>query len=238
MSTDRKICAVVPVKEGGKAKQRLARVLNREQRRQLAQTMLEDVLSALAATPELASILVVTADEAAAEIAARCRAEISEQAACDGHTAAVAAAARRLDERGLDMITLPADIPLVQPGDIRHLLRAHGAAMEHSERGFTIVPSRDERGSNAILASPAGAVPLQFGDDSFFPHLAAAKACGIEPVVARLRNVALDIDTPEDMGLLLALPARTRTQALLAQWRSGLTAPCTAARRKARRSSE
>src|SRR5437667_6245468 len=96
MRTDRKICAVVPVKEGATAKQRLARVLNRGQRRQFAQTMLEDVLMALAATRDLASILVVTADGGAAEIATRYRAEISEEAACDGHTAAVTAAARSL----------------------------------------------------------------------------------------------------------------------------------------------
>ena len=82
MSIDRRICAVVPVKEGAKAKQRLARVLNHGQRRQLAQAMLEDVLRALAATNELASILVVTADRGAAEIATRYRAEISEEAAC------------------------------------------------------------------------------------------------------------------------------------------------------------
>ena len=30
-------------------------------------------------------------------------------------------------------------------------------------------------GSNAILLSPPDAVPLRFGDDSFFPHLAAAR---------------------------------------------------------------
>ena len=223
MSTDRttcrKTCAVVPVKEGWAAKQRLARALSSAQRQELAQTMLEDVLAALAMVSELASILVVTADAPAADTAARYGAEISGEAARDGHTAAVAAAACRLDARGWNMITLPADIPLVQGDDIRHLLAAHRTAMEHSGRGFVIVPARDDRGSNAILCSPAGAVPLRFGNDSFFPHLAAAKASGIEPAVMRVPNVALDIDTPDDLALLLAMPVRTRTQALLARWR-------------------
>ena len=238
MSIDRKICAAVPVKEADQAKQRLAGILGLAQRRQLAHTMLEDVLAALVKTSELASILVVTADELAAELAARYGAEISEEAARDGHTAAVAAAARRLEKRGLDMLALPADIPLVQGEDIRHLLAVHGEVARRGGNRFTIVPSRDERGSNAIVCSPAGAVPLRFGDDSFFPHLLAAKASGIEPVVVRLPNLALDIDTPRDVELLRATPARTRTQALLNGWSFPLTAPCTGARRKAPRSSE
>jgi len=238
MSIDRKICAAVPVKEADQAKQRLAGILGLAQRRQLAHTMLEDVLAALVKTSELASILVVTADELAAELAARYGAEISEEAARDGHTAAVAAAARRLEKRGLDMLALPADIPLVQGEDIRHLLAVHGETARRGGNRFTIVPSHDERGSNAVVCSPARAVPLRFGDDSFFPHLLAAKASGIEPVVVRLPNLALDIDTPRDVELLRATPARTRTQALLNGWSFPLTAPCTGARRKAPRSSE
>jgi 2-phospho-L-lactate guanylyltransferase len=63
-------------------------------------------------------------------------------------------------------------------------------------------------------------VPLRFGEDSFFPHLAAAKETGIEPVVLRLPRVALDIDTPGDLATLIAAgPSNTRTFELLARWR-------------------
>jgi 2-phospho-L-lactate guanylyltransferase len=219
MKTRRKICAVVPVKDSSEAKQRLAGVLSRAQRQQLAHAMLEDVLAALASTAELASILVVTVDRAAADIAARYGAQVSDEGAGDGHTAAVAAAALRLGSLGLDMLTVPADIPLVQSEDVQHLLAVHGDAVARGTRGFSIVPAWDERGSNAVLCSPAGAVPLRFGDDSFSPHLAAAKACGIEPVVVHLARVALDIDAPDDVARLLAMPARTRTHAMLGQWR-------------------
>jgi len=215
----RTVCAVVPVKESSKAKQRLAGALGRAQRQQLALAMLEDVLAVLASTAGLASILVATLDWEAAAIAARYGAEVSAEGAADGHTAAVGAAALRLDGNGMDMLTLPADIPLVQPQDIRRLLAVHAETLARRARGFTIVPSRDERGSNAVLCSPAGAVPLRFGDNSFFPHLAAAKACGIAPVVLRLPRIALDIDTPADVALLLATPARGRAHALLGQWR-------------------
>ena len=87
-------------------------------------------------------------------------------------------------------------------------------------RAFTIVPARDRMGSNAVLCSPADAVPLRFGDDSFFPHLDAARARGIEPEVVRLPRIALDIDTPEDLALFL----RAAGADLLDRWDADLAA--------------
>jgi 2-phospho-L-lactate/phosphoenolpyruvate guanylyltransferase len=221
MTTRPIIHAVVPVKDTRQAKQRLAGVLDRAQRQELALAMLEDVLAVLARVDEVAGILVVTADAAAAAIAARYRAGVTEEGAHDGHTGAVAAAARRLVEDG--MLTVPGDIPLLEPDDVRRLISAHREAMRHSSRAFTIVPAHDERGSNAVLCSPARAVPLRFGEDSFFPHLAAAKARAIEPEVVRLPRIALDIDTPQDLALLLGTHAPTRAHVLLRRWRIDVT---------------
>ena len=223
MNVHGNICAVVPVRDTAQAKQRLAGVLSGAQRQELALAMLEDVLAALAAVPELAGILVVTIDAAAAAIAARHGAHVASDGAREGHTGAVAAAARRLATEGLDMLELPGDIPLVEADDIRQLIAVHRSTFGRSP-AFTIVPARDERGSNAVLCSPADVVPLRFGENSFFPHLAAARACGIEPKVVLLPRIALDIDTPDDLTLLLATPllatlARTRTHALLDLWR-------------------
>lgn len=215
MNARRNIYAVVPIKETGDAKQRLAQVLGTARRQELALAMFEDVLATLARVRELAGIIVVTADSAASEIASRYGARVSSDGAREGHTGAVAAAARQLAAD--DMLTVPGDIPLVQADDIRRLLEAHGDATCRDARAFIIVPARDERGSNAIVCSPAGAVPLTFGADSFLPHLAAATRCGIEPTVLRLPRVALDIDTPDDMALFLATPSHTRARALLEQ---------------------
>ena len=178
--------------------------------------MFEDVLATLAAVPELAGILVVTVDPSAGAIAARYGARVASDGARAGHTGAVAAAARQLAAEGLGMLEVPGDIPLVEAGDIRQLITAHGTV---PDRAFTIAPARDQRGSNAVLCSPADAVPLRFGENSFFPHLAAARACGIEPKVLQLPRIALDIDTPDELVLFLAAPSRTRARALLEQWR-------------------
>ncbi len=162
---------------------------------------------------ELAGIRVVTVDPVGCDIASRHGAQVSDEAARDGHTGAVAAAAQRLAAEGFGLLTLPGDIPLVRRADIAQLLAAHRGG-----RAFTIVPAHDRRGSNAVLCTPAAAVPLRFGNDSFFPHLAAARACGIEPQVVELPRIALDIDTPEDLAKLLEARSATPVHALLARW--------------------
>ena len=212
-----RIQAVVPIKDTSDAKRRLAGVLCAARRQELALAMFEDVLAALTGVRELAGIVVVTVDPAAATIAARYGARVSNAGAREGHTGAVAVAARALAAEA--MLTLPGDIPLVEGDDIRQLIDVHRNATGRGARAFTIVPARDERGSNAILCSPAAAVPLRFGVDSFLPHLAAARRCAIEPTVVRLPRIALDIDTPDDLALFLATPSPTRTRALLEQWR-------------------
>jgi 2-phospho-L-lactate guanylyltransferase len=204
--------AVVPVKELDRAKERLASRLSSQLRRALMLAMLEDVLSALAAAPGLAGLAVVTIDPAASELAARYGARVIEMSARDGHTGAVVAAARLLAEEGHSgMLTVPGDVPLVTAAEIAQLVAAHRPAP-----AFTIAPSRDQRGSNAILCSPPDAVALRFGEDSFFPHLRAAEARGIRPTVVRLPGIALDLDTPEDLAAFALQPIPTRTRAWLA----------------------
>lgn len=206
------VWAVVPVKELAGAKQRLAACLTPAARQALMLAMLEDVLAALAAAPGLAGLAVVTVDREAARLAERHGARLLEAGARDGHTGAVTAAARLLVAEGAHgMLTVPGDVPLVTPAEIAALIAAHGAAP-----AFTIAPSRDERGSNAVLLSPPDAVPLSFGDDSFRPHLAAAASRGIKPAVIRLSGLALDIDTPEDLAAFAGVRAPTHAGALLA----------------------
>jgi 2-phospho-L-lactate/phosphoenolpyruvate guanylyltransferase len=204
------IWAVVPVKKTTEAKQRLAELLSAEARQQLAVAMLEDVLHALAAVSGLAGIVLATADIAATRIAHRFGASVWRENARDGHTAAVAASARRLASQGAAMLTIPGDIPLIQPDDIEALLKA-----AQDSPSFVIVPAQDERGSNAVLCSPADVIELRFGDDSFPPHVAAAEAAGMTPTVLRLPRIALDLDRPEDIAAFLRTPSKTRARRVL-----------------------
>ncbi|RAI40739.1 2-phospho-L-lactate guanylyltransferase [Rhodoplanes roseus] len=219
MTSSTKLCAVVPIKGMIGAKQRLADVLSPEERSALAMAMAEDVLEVLAQVPELARVLVVTADATAAALARRYGAEPTEAHALEGHTGAVTGAANRLVTEGFGMITLPGDLPLLAPADVSRVIAAHRAAP-----AFTIAPARDLQGSNAIVMSPADAVPLRFGADSFYPHLDAARRQGIEPTVVEVPGIGFDIDEPHDLAAFLGRNARTRAGRLVADLGAALAA--------------
>jgi 2-phospho-L-lactate guanylyltransferase len=209
------IWAVAPVKEFDGAKQRLSPYLSPDERRALATIMLEDVLDAVSGVHELAGVLVVTVDPVAASLAGRYGARVVAEGARDGHTGAVTAAARLLVRDGrAGMMTLPGDIPRVSAAEIAATLAAHRASP-----AFTIAPAHDDLGSNMIICSPPDAVPLRFGENSFYPHLDAARARGIDPLIVRHPGIGMDIDNPVDLVTFLKMspPARTRTLAFLEQ---------------------
>ena len=202
------IWAVVPVKTLGLAKQRLAGALAPGNRVGLARAMLTDVLDALSGASGLAGILVVTVDPEAQAIARRSGARISEADACSGHTAAVAAAAARLEVEGAAaMLALPSDIPAATPREIEGLLPHDPAA-----RGVTLVPSRDGEGTNAVVTSPPTSLCLAFGPGSFARHVTNARAAGVEPRILRPPGIGLDIDRPEDLVAFLAVARDTSTR--------------------------
>jgi 2-phospho-L-lactate guanylyltransferase len=209
----RDIWGVVPIKELDGAKQRLAGFLDPALRRELAEVMIGEVLEALAGAAGLAGIMVVTLDPMATSLARKIGARIVTDGARDGQTGSVAAAQTILArERREGMLTVPGDIPCASAAEFSSVLASHRVAP-----AFTIAPAHDDLGSNAVACSPPDAVTLRFGDNSFFPHLDAARRSGIEPTVVRLPGIAMDVDHPADLAALLALPqsAGTRTRAFL-----------------------
>ncbi len=204
------VWACVPVKEFTGAKSRLSAMLSPAQREILAQTMLEDVLAALAGATRLAGILVNTVDPRAAALAERYGARVVTEGARDGHTGAVNGMARVLAAEGEGaLLTMPGDIPRVTSWEIDAVVSSCLPAPS-----FTIVPAHDELGSNAVLCAPSLAVPLRFGDDSYFPHLIAARRRGIAPAIVRLPGIGLDIDHPVDLLAFLHAKPRQPTRTL------------------------
>jgi 2-phospho-L-lactate/phosphoenolpyruvate guanylyltransferase len=209
------IWAVVPLKHTTDAKQRLAGALGAPLRQRLALAMAHDVLAALAASPGLAGLAVVTLDPQASALARHFGARVLTEGAADGQTGAVNAAARTLSREGSGaMLTIPGDVPLITPQEVEQLIAAHDRRPD-----FVIAPAHDGRGSNAVLCAPPDAVRLKFGNDSFFPHLAAARALGLEPKIVQLAGIGLDIDHPRDVAAFMGITSQTRARTLLADAR-------------------
>src|SRR6266404_8923395 len=204
---------LVPVKNLENAKQRLASVLDQGTRTELAQAMLHDVLDALAACCSNSEVSLVTSDPFALNLARTFSFQIIPDATNRSETDAIAMATQLCESRGVgSTLIIPADIPLIRPSEVTAVLQAA------PEKGSVLVPAADGRGTNAIFRRPAALFPLRFGNDSFKPHLAAARATGKPCVVLQLPGIAVDVDNPEDVQKLLAHPGDTRTQSLLRRW--------------------
>jgi 2-phospho-L-lactate/phosphoenolpyruvate guanylyltransferase len=205
---------LVPVKNLSSAKQRLAAVLDQPSRTKLAQAMLHDVSAVLQEWKKLAreksaQVCIVTGDPYAVKIAAEYDFELIPDPENPGETGAIEMATRTGVERGVDFtLVIPADIPLIQAWELEEIMKH--APME----GSVLVPAGDGRGTNAVLRRPADLFPLRFGNDSFKPHQAAARATGKPCIVLQLPGIAVDVDNPEDLHKLISLPGNTRSQVL------------------------
>ncbi len=83
----------------------------------------------------------------------------------------------------------------------RTLIPSTPESLEGAAHSTVVVaPCRHGTGTNALLIHPPGLISFAFGPDSFAAHCAAARAAGVEPVIYRSVTVALDLDTPEDLG--------------------------------------
>jgi 2-phospho-L-lactate/phosphoenolpyruvate guanylyltransferase len=204
---------LIPVKSLANAKQRLASLLDQPTRTKLAQAMLFDVLETLGSWQSRPEVGVVTSDPFAVELARRFEFQIIPDNANRSETDAIEMATRFCEARGVDStLVIPGDIPLIQVHELEQILQAA------PDEGSVLVPAADGRGTNAAWRRPAGLFPLRFGNDSFKPHLAAARATQKPCVVLELSGIALDIDSPADLRQLAEAPGETRAQRLARQW--------------------
>ena len=204
---------LIPVKDLTNAKQRLAPVLDRAQRGELAKTMLLDVLDSVAKCGNRPAVALVTSDSFALEQARKFGFETIPDPSNQSETDAIEMATQLCVSRGIEYtLVIPADIPLMQPGELEKILKAA------PEDGSVLVPAADSRGTNAAFRRPADLFPLRFGNDSFKPHFAAARHTQKPCVVLLLPGIALDVDNPGELRDLIAAPGETRSQQIARQW--------------------
>ena len=205
---------LVPVKHLQTSKQRLSPLLSPSERFTLAEAMLQDVLAALAVCRHHDHVALVSGDARAHGWAKQYGFGIIDDPDDPGETGAIEMATRAAIERGAAFtLVLPADIPLITAAEVDEIFAAAPPA------GTVLAPSASGRGTNAVLQRPPGLFPLRFGNDSFLPHLATARATGKPVEVLRLAGIGVDIDEPADLADLLAALGDTRAQRLLSEWR-------------------
>ncbi|HEY7755310.1 MAG TPA: 2-phospho-L-lactate guanylyltransferase [Actinomycetota bacterium] len=198
----------IPVKALSRAKSRLAPVLSPLERGALTLAMLEDVLDAMEAVAGWET-WVVSPDEVALEIAARrgVRAVAEAKPPLSGAIRQVEALAKEQDADALAIV--PGDLPLVTPEALSEALRTLGAVV--------LVRSTDGAGTSFLLRRPPRAIPARFGPASFQRHVELAGKRGLPVAVLERRELAFDLDRPDDILTLLSDGRRGRTREVCLQ---------------------
>ena len=207
--------AIVPIKHLDAGKQRLADVLDGCARHTLSRAMAEDVLSALAEVRDLDGILVVTGDQEVEELAEEYGALVLDDIGYRDLNTAVRGGIEYVTAMGTGgVMIVHADAPLANRNEFELVLAAHRG---ESGKGpcATIVPARDEGGTNCLAMSPPDALPLCYGEGSYRKHLAAAEARDITCRTVKLPGIGLDVDTRADLEALVMAPGDSKAQQVL-----------------------
>ncbi len=209
---------LVPVNRLDRAKGRLAEVLSADERRTLALITLDTVLRAIAEAG--LEPLLLTADEDVARRFARSATLLPERTDLTGLNAQLTSA---VDDRR-EVLILHADLPLTSGGALRELVAAAPPA-----DSVTLVKSRDG-GTNAMLLRPPGRFALAYGSGSFAKHAASAEVATMSVTVHRSPALSLDLDTADDLLLLLTMDPHNRSDTATFLRPLDLPARCAAAR--------
>lgn len=202
-----KTLAILPVKNFGAAKQRLAESLGAGSRQALAQAMFSDVLGALRRTEELDEIAVITADRTAESAARGQGVIVLTDTVQAGQSQAAQIGIRHALAHGFERVALvPGDTPLLQPADLAGLLARSGP-------GVSVVPDRRGTGTNALVLTPPDAIDPSFGPESCARHVALAEVAKVAVRIDEVPALALDVDTADDLAALAAELERHRGQA-------------------------
>ena len=190
--------AIVPVKPLRRGKSRLAGTLTDDERAQLNENLLNHTLETLSGLKELEQVLVVSRDPHALTIARKHGARtVREDGQPHLNTALTRATVVAKVHATSGVLILPADLPLLSQTDILSFIeRATNPPV------VVIAPDRHEKGTNALLMSPAGLIEYDFGDGSYHRHCQRAKKAGARLEIVNLPSLSLDLDLPEDLALL------------------------------------
>ena len=196
------VFVIIPVKRLENAKSRLSSLLTDDERKQFCIKMLEDVLRTVKSTKRAHETAVVSKDPMASEIAKNFGVAYLKERKT-GLNKTVFEAVNWCVERGaMSVLVLPADIPLVVPTDLNRMFTLGEKA------SMVISPSRNGKGTNALLLTPPDVSPTFYGPRSFQRHIKEASKLKISFRRYRSPRIALDIDTVEDLTYFISLKAK------------------------------
>jgi len=188
------VWAIIPARPLEEGKSRLADALTADERRRLNELFFRQTLETVASVVGHDRVLVVSRSAPLLKAAAEMKLLTLLETPPHGLNEALTQAAESARSRGASAIlSVSCDLPFMVADDLKALLET---AVEGD--GLAIASDRAGTGTNALVVSPAGAIPYAYGIGSFAAHQKAATERGLVLNVVRRAGLSFDIDTPDD----------------------------------------
>jgi 2-phospho-L-lactate guanylyltransferase len=198
-----KTFAIIPVKKFENAKTRLSSILTADERVTLSGLMLQDTLATLVNPKRLDKILVVSSDSRAKKISEEHDAVFICEEKDSGVNSAIMLADRySVDAKADATIVIPQDLPLLDAGEIDRICEAAG----QDSRCIVICPSTRYDGTNILLRKPPTVIKIHYDNNSYNMHVKSAAELGLQVRVFESQKLMFDIDKPDDVRELAAMP--------------------------------
>lgn len=188
--------AVIPVKGLLEGKSRLNRALAPQDKKKLILSMLRDVLVSVTESEIFSRVMVVSPDRNVAREANLEEGVFVQQEGSGLNSGIRQATILAMRGKASSVAVLLADIPLVQPRDLKELY-----AIGSSAQRVVLSPSL-KGGTNVLIREPPDRIPPAYGRWSFSNHLRAAQKLGVPVYSVSNHRLSLDIDTPEDLRVI------------------------------------
>jgi 2-phospho-L-lactate guanylyltransferase len=194
--------AIVPVKPPAIAKSRLA-ALGDDVRRELCAAFAVDTVAAVVECPLVSEVLVVTDDvDLATTLADLGVGVIPDGVSEDLNGSLVLGAAEVLRRRpDLRLAAVFADLPALRPSELERALLAA------ADDRMSFVADASGTGTTTVVAPDLALFRPLFGRGSRQAHLDE----GAHEILVEAPGLRQDVDTPDDLRVVLALGAGTRT---------------------------
>lgn len=191
-----KTVAIVPVKSLREAKTRLSDALSPHERATLTHDLLDHVLEAIAESGAVDEVGVISPDFYGLSLPLWVTPIEQTRQGLNG----ILEQGRRWAaiERADALMVIFADLPHLTPDDLRNI-----KALGSKVGTVVLAPDRHGEGTNIMLSNPVEMAYFAFGPHSFHKHWNEARKAGAHVEVYTSPGTTLDIDTPDDLALLV-----------------------------------
>ncbi|HXT84403.1 MAG TPA: 2-phospho-L-lactate guanylyltransferase [Verrucomicrobiae bacterium] len=189
-----KTAIIIPIKRFDKSKTRLSPILDVNQRKELTELLILDMLEKIYNLNN-SQIILVSGEKLKLNDKFNDVIIINDNN-CSGVNEAIELADKYIEINEFDeSLIIPIDLPLFSIKDLKKILKFS----KDFKRGICIVPSQRMDGTNLLLRKPNSIINTYYDNNSFYNHIKAATNSNNTIKIFTFERLMIDLDTMEDI---------------------------------------